>query len=50
MLVLSAEIFDKLRGRWVDQLGPDRMRALETDLATVARPSQVVTDLPGWLG
>lgn len=50
MLVLSAEIFDQIRGRWVDRLGPDRLQALETDLATMARSTQVVTDLPGWLG
>jgi DNA-binding MarR family transcriptional regulator len=50
MLALSAEIFDQLRRRWVDQLGPGRLDAVETDLATMARsgPSSI-TDLPGLL-
>jgi DNA-binding MarR family transcriptional regulator len=50
MLVLSAEIFDQLRGRWVDELGSPRVQALETDLATVVRSTEPFTDLPGWLG
>jgi DNA-binding MarR family transcriptional regulator len=50
MLRLSAEIFDRLRGRWVDQLGPDRMHALETDLATMARSAaSSITEIPGLL-
>jgi DNA-binding MarR family transcriptional regulator len=51
MLRLSAEIFDQLRGRWVDQLGRERMRALETDLATMTRlGGSSIVDLPGLLG
>ena len=49
MLMLSAEIFDHLRERWIAQLGPRRLHALETDLATVARSTELLTDLPGWL-
>jgi DNA-binding MarR family transcriptional regulator len=52
MLEMSAEIFDRLRRRWVDQLAPDRLTALETDLATMTRSGTAhsFTDLPGWLG
>jgi DNA-binding MarR family transcriptional regulator len=49
MLEISAEIFDRLRRHWLDQLGATRLRALESDLATMARSStpSSFTDLPG---
>ena len=34
-LGLSARVFDELRAEWSRQLGPDRLRALETDLRTM---------------
>lgn len=50
-LRLSAEIFEDLRRVWVRELGGDRLRALEDDLATmVARGGGTrIGDLPGWL-
>jgi len=49
MLEISAEIFDRLRRRWADQIGPARLRALESDLATMVRSStrSSLIDLPG---
>ena len=50
-LRFSAEIFEDLRREWVRELGSDRVRALEDDLATmVGRSGGVrIGDLPGWL-
>jgi len=47
----SAEIFESLRREWVRELGADRVRALEDDLATMADRAGGVPlhDLPGWL-
>jgi DNA-binding MarR family transcriptional regulator len=52
MLELSADIFDQLRDRWADQLGRNRLRTLESNLAAMARSTTAssITDLPGWLG
>ena len=52
-LARSARIFDALRAEWAGHLGPERLRALEDDLATVTGTTgggPVRTDLPGWLG
>jgi DNA-binding MarR family transcriptional regulator len=51
MLVLSAKVFEELRGAWASQLGIDRLRRLEDDLdALVASAGGAkVGDLPGWL-
>jgi DNA-binding MarR family transcriptional regulator len=50
-LRISAEIFEQLRARWVDQLGADRLRALEHDLETMTAlgGGARVADLPGWM-
>ncbi|WP_133799971.1 MarR family winged helix-turn-helix transcriptional regulator [Kribbella caucasensis] len=47
----SAEIFESLRREWVRELGADRVRALEDDLATMTDLAGGVPlhDLPGWL-
>jgi len=47
----SAEIFESLRREWVRELGADRVRALEDDLATMTERAGGVPlhDLPGWL-
>lgn len=45
----SAEIFERLRDRWVAELGEDRVSALEDDLETIAAGSPRLGDLPGWL-
>jgi DNA-binding MarR family transcriptional regulator len=51
LLMLSAEIFEELRADWAHQLGSQRLRALEEDLATmVGRGGGLkIGDLPGWL-
>ncbi|HEV7713396.1 MAG TPA: MarR family winged helix-turn-helix transcriptional regulator, partial [Asanoa sp.] len=50
MLARSARIFDELRAEWAAQIGPDRLRALEADLATVTGAEQFRLDVPGWFG
>ena len=51
LLAASARIFERLREDWVRELGADRVRALEDDLATmIGRAGGVrLGDLPGWL-
>ncbi|GGO05528.1 MarR family winged helix-turn-helix transcriptional regulator [Micromonospora parathelypteridis] len=46
----SAEIFDRLRERWAETLGPERVDALEDDLRTMAAANWFRLDVPGWLG
>ncbi|GIF47847.1 winged helix DNA-binding protein [Asanoa ferruginea] len=48
MLARSARIFDELRAEWAAQIGPDRLRALEADLATVTGADPFRLDVPGW--
>jgi DNA-binding MarR family transcriptional regulator len=46
----SAEIFERLRARWVTDLGEARVAALEDDLEAIAgHGSARLGDLPGWL-
>jgi DNA-binding MarR family transcriptional regulator len=50
LLSLSAEIFERLHAAWTDELGADRIRALEDDLERIATVSGAkLGDLPGWL-
>jgi DNA-binding MarR family transcriptional regulator len=49
-LVQSAQIFEELHARWADELGADRLRALESDLATVTGAAVIPLDTPGWFG
>jgi len=49
-LAQSAEIFDRLRARWVEQLGAERVRLIESSLRTVVPPSIFPVDVPGWFG
>jgi DNA-binding MarR family transcriptional regulator len=46
----SAEIFDRLRARWVEQLGADRVASLESSLRTVVPAAGFPVDVPGWFG
>ncbi|WP_049568662.1 MarR family winged helix-turn-helix transcriptional regulator [Nonomuraea sp. SBT364] len=46
----SARIFDTLRARWADELGADRLAALEADLRKVTPGSLWRLDAPGWFG
>ncbi|MGW4484465.1 MarR family winged helix-turn-helix transcriptional regulator [Amycolatopsis sp. NPDC004368] len=48
-LARSARIFDTLRARWVEQLGADRVRALEADLRTMTGGGFRL-DVAGWFG
>jgi DNA-binding MarR family transcriptional regulator len=50
MLIQSAEIFDRLRARWVAVLGGERVADLETSLRTVVPAAGFPIDVPGWFG
>jgi DNA-binding MarR family transcriptional regulator len=47
-LTLSAQIFEKLRARWAEKLGDERLAALEDDLELIAGATPL-TDMPGWI-
>lgn len=49
-LRLSAHGFDVLRRRWADELGEQRLLALEADLRKVTPPDLFRLDTPGWFG
>lgn len=49
-LVRSAAVFEQLRAEWVEQLGVERVRALEADLRSVVPPTAVRVDAAGWFG
>ncbi|MET8353689.1 MULTISPECIES: MarR family winged helix-turn-helix transcriptional regulator [unclassified Micromonospora] len=46
----SAVIFDQLRQRWADTLGPERVTAIEDDLRSVTPANWFRLDVPGWFG
>jgi DNA-binding MarR family transcriptional regulator len=49
-LSLSAEIFQRLHASWANELGTERIQALEDDLERIATTSRAkLGDLPGWL-
>ena len=50
MLGQSAEIFDRLRARWVTVLGADRVAEVESSLRTVVPDKGFPVDVPGWFG
>jgi DNA-binding MarR family transcriptional regulator len=51
MLVLSAQVFEELRGAWAGHIGLDRLRRMEDDLQVLVAGAggPKVGDLPGWL-
>jgi DNA-binding MarR family transcriptional regulator len=49
-LARSARIFDDLRARWARAIGPERLRAMETDLRRLTPPDFFRLDAPGWFG
>jgi DNA-binding MarR family transcriptional regulator len=51
LLELSAAIFERLRAGWIAELGVERVRALEDDLAHMLgdEVGARLGDLPGWL-
>ncbi|MFC3488448.1 MarR family winged helix-turn-helix transcriptional regulator [Amycolatopsis roodepoortensis] len=46
----TAAIFEELRKEWAATLGIDRVRALETDLRTMAPADGFRLDVAGWFG
>jgi DNA-binding MarR family transcriptional regulator len=46
----AAEIFDRLRADWVEKLGADRVRLIESSLRTVVPGPRFPVDVPGWFG
>ncbi|MFJ2894785.1 MarR family winged helix-turn-helix transcriptional regulator [Streptomyces sp. NPDC087218] len=48
VLVKSAEGFERLRTRWVEVLGADRVRAMEADLRTMVPEGAFRLDAAGW--
>ena len=46
----AATIFDQLRDRWAEALGPDRLGALEDDLRTMVAADGFRLDVAGWFG
>ncbi|MCY1142566.1 MarR family winged helix-turn-helix transcriptional regulator [Actinoplanes sp. Pm04-4] len=50
MLTQSAEIFDRLRARWVTTLGAEGVAQLESSLRTVVPAAGFPVDVPGWFG
>ncbi|MFE9396233.1 MarR family winged helix-turn-helix transcriptional regulator [Streptomyces flavidovirens] len=50
VLMRSAAIFDRLRARWVEALGAERVGELESDLRAVVPVEGVRLDAAGWFG
>ncbi|WP_251015213.1 MarR family winged helix-turn-helix transcriptional regulator [Streptomyces sp. ISL-99] len=50
VLMRSAVIFDRLRARWVEALGAERVGELESDLRAVVPVGGVRLDAAGWFG
>jgi DNA-binding MarR family transcriptional regulator len=46
----AAEIFDRLRAGWVETLGADQVRSIESALRTVVPGAGFPVDVPGWFG
>ncbi|NUW43728.1 MarR family winged helix-turn-helix transcriptional regulator [Nonomuraea rhodomycinica] len=46
----SARIFDTLRARWAEELGEERLHALESDLRRMTPDNLWRLDIPGWFG
>jgi DNA-binding MarR family transcriptional regulator len=49
-LAKSAAIFEDIRARWAQTLGPDRLSGLEASLRTMAPGDTYRLDVPGWFG
>ncbi|GAA3253661.1 MarR family winged helix-turn-helix transcriptional regulator [Nonomuraea helvata] len=49
-LTRSARIFDTLRARWAEELGEERLQALESDLRRMTPANLWRLDIPGWFG
>jgi len=49
-LTLSAVILDRIRARWAQALGPERVDDIESSLRTMTPDEAFRLDVPGWLG
>lgn len=49
MLGEAEAIFDELRERWAQRIGPDQLSALEAQLTELVGPAPVRLDTPGWI-
>jgi DNA-binding MarR family transcriptional regulator len=49
-LARSAAIFDRLRADWARQVGPERLRAFESDLRAMVPADGFRLDVAGWFG
>lgn len=49
-LAASAEIFERIRGRWSRTLGERELRALESGLRRMTGDDVFRVDVPGWFG
>jgi DNA-binding MarR family transcriptional regulator len=49
-LARSAVVFEQLRAEWTEQLGADRVRALEAALRTVVPATAIRLDAASWFG
>jgi DNA-binding MarR family transcriptional regulator len=50
VLARSARTFERVHAEWAAQIGPDRLAALETDLAALTHGELLRLDAPGWFG
>jgi len=50
VLALSAVIFEDIRARWAETLGPERVDDLESALRAIAPADTFRLDVPGWFG
>jgi DNA-binding MarR family transcriptional regulator len=50
VLALSAMIFNDIRSRWADTLGPARLAEVEAGLRTMVPAETFRLDVPGWFG
>jgi DNA-binding MarR family transcriptional regulator len=49
-LARSAAAFGRIRSRWAEELGADRLNALEDDLRRLTPEDFFRLDVPGWFG
>lgn len=49
-LARTSRIFDAIRDRWADELGAERLLALDADLRRMTPGDVFRLDMPGWFG
>ncbi|WP_344492142.1 MarR family winged helix-turn-helix transcriptional regulator [Glycomyces endophyticus] len=50
VLARSAAVFERVRAEWAHTIGPDRLTALEADLAALTPGDLLPLDTPTWFG